>query len=103
MSTREQYSGKVTPVGNSKGVRLDAAFFKAHPEFSGEVRATVVGEGQVLLSTKASGRRRPSAEDPVMLGFLRFLEKQIAEHPELVEPADKAQLKRIAKLVEGVE
>lgn len=105
MSTREQYSGKVTPVGNSKGVRLDAAFFKAHPEFSGEVRATVVGEGQVLLSAKAPGRRKSAsaAEDPVMLGFLRFLEKQIAEHPGLVEPADKAQLKRIAKLVEGVE
>jgi hypothetical protein len=27
----EQYQGKVTPVGNSKGIRLDAAFFKAHP------------------------------------------------------------------------
>ena len=37
-SVVEKYSGKVTPVGNSKGIRLDAAFFKAHPEFEGEVR-----------------------------------------------------------------
>ena len=34
-SVVEKYSGKVTPVGNSKGIRLDAAFFKAHPEFDG--------------------------------------------------------------------
>ena len=44
----EKYSGKVTPVGNSKGIRLEAAFFKAHPEFEGEVRATVLADGQVL-------------------------------------------------------
>jgi hypothetical protein len=31
-AAQERYSGKVTPVGNSKGIRLDAAFFKAHPE-----------------------------------------------------------------------
>ena len=48
----ERYSGKVTPVGNSKGIRLDAAFFKAHPEFVGEVRATVLANGEVLLSAR---------------------------------------------------
>ena len=101
----EQYSGKVTPVGNSKGIRLEAAFFKAHPEFNGEVRATVLADGQVLLSAKSTGRRTAKGKevDPVMLGFLRFLEKEMAEHPELIEPADRKQLKRIGKLVEGVE
>lgn len=100
----EQYSGKVTPVGNSKGIRLDAAFFKAHPEFNGEVRATVLADGQVLLSTKnpSSGADTNQEVDPLMLGFLRFLEKQMAEHPDLVAPADQDQLARIAKLVEGV-
>ena len=101
----EQYSGKVTPVGNSKGIRLDAAFFKAHPEFNGEVRATVVADGQVLLSAKSTGRRTAKSKegDPIMLGFLQFLEKEMAKHPELIEPADRKQLKRIGKLVEGVE
>ncbi len=100
----EQYGGKVTPVGNSKGIRLDAAFFKAHPEFNGEVRATVLADGQVLLSAK--GMRRSSNNDdadPVMLGFLHFLEKQMAEHPDLIEPMDREQLARIGKLVEGVD
>lgn len=101
----EQYGGKVTPVGNSKGIRLDAAFFKAHPEFNGEVRVTVLADGQVLLSAKGSKRRssRNNDADPVMLGFLHFIEKQMAEHPELIEPVDREQLARIGKLVEGVD
>ena len=103
-SNSEQYNGKVTPVGNSKGIRLDAAFFKAHPEFSGDVRLTVLADGQVLLSAKNAVRRRAedSDADPVMLGFMQFLEKQMADHPDLIEPVDRAQLARIGKLVEGV-
>jgi hypothetical protein len=101
----ERYGGKVTPVGNSKGIRLDAEFFRAHPEFNGDVHATVVGDGQVLISAKPSkGRKAEDDEqDPVMLGFLSFLQKQMAEHPELIEPADRAQLARIRKLVKGVD
>ncbi|MDP2824844.1 MAG: type II toxin-antitoxin system PrlF family antitoxin [Sulfuritalea sp.] len=104
-SQSEQYSGKVTPVGNSKGIRIDAAFFKAHPEFSGDVRATVLADGQVLLSANNPVPRRPKKGeiDPVMLGFLSFLEKQMAEHPDMIEPVDRDQLARIGKLVEGVE
>jgi hypothetical protein len=100
-----QYSGKVTPVGNSKGIRLDAAFFKAHPEFNGEVRATVLGDGQVLLSaaSKRSASDKDQDVDPVMLGFLKFLEGQMTQHPELIEPVDRAQIRRIGKLVAGVK
>jgi len=103
-SPAEQYGGKVTPVGNSKGIRLDAAFFKAHPEFNGEVRATVLADGQVLLSAKNIVRRsaKDADADPVMLGFLRFIEAQMGAHPNLIEPADAQQLARIGKLVEGV-
>ena len=99
------YTGKVTPVGNSKGIRLDARFFKAHPEFDGAVRSTVLADGQVLLS--ANSRRRPvprdADADPVLQGFLGFLAKQMVDHPELIEPADRAQLKRIGKLIAGVK
>ncbi len=101
----EQYSGKVTPVGNSKGIRLDAAFFKAHPEFNGQVRATVLANGQVLLSA-ANPQHEDAFDadtDPVMLAFLQFLENQITRHPEQIEPLDQAQLARIAALVEGVD
>lgn len=104
-ATATHYTGKVTPVGNSKGIRLDARFFKAHPEFNGDVRATVLADGQVLLSAKSTRRRaaRDDDADPVMQSFLGFLEKEMAAHPELIEPADRAQLKRIGKLVAGVK
>ena len=105
-SIAEKYSGKVTPVGNSKGIRLDSAFFKAHPEFAGEVRATVLADGQVLLSARSSGKKKPKPgelDDPVLLGFLGFLEAQMAASPERITAANPAQLARIAKLVKGVK
>lgn len=99
----ERYAGKVTPVGNSKGIRLDAAFFKAHPEFNGEVRATVLADGQLLLSAKSGAARARAGEDPVVLGFLGFLEREMQAKPEDIVAADAAQLKRIGKLVAGVK
>lgn len=104
-SVVEKYSGKVTPVGNSKGIRLDAAFFKAHPEFNGDIGATVLADGQVLLSARSSGRKAKAGEteDPVLLGFLSFLESQMAANPAAITPADPAQLARIKKLVKGVK
>ena len=104
-SVVEKYSGKVTPVGNSKGIRLDSAFFKAHPEFDGEVGLTVLGDGQVLLSARSSRKKATGDEmgDPVLLGFLGFLEAQMTARPELITAADPAQLARIGKLVKGVK
>ena len=100
----EKYAGKVTPVGNSKGIRIDAAFFRAHPEFDGAVSATVLADGEVLLSAARRGKSARSAgnEDPVVLGFLRFLESQMTLRPDQIVAADGAQLARIGKLVRGV-
>jgi hypothetical protein len=57
------------------------------------------------VSAISSSRRavKGNEADPVMLSFLRFLEKQMTEHPELIEPADRKQLRRIGKLVTDVE
>ena len=100
-SVIEKYSGKVTRVGNSKAIRLDAAFFKAHPEFDGVVRATVLADGQVLLSARSSGTKTKVDEryDPVLLGFLGFLEARMTAHPDLTTAADPDQLVQIGKLV----
>jgi len=98
----EAYQGKVAAIGNSKGIRLDAAFFRAHPEFSGEVMATVVSDGHVLLSAKSQAKEE-NENDPVLGSFLTFLGKEMQEHPELIQPADKGLLAEIAELVDGVE
>jgi hypothetical protein len=106
MAIAEKFSGKATKVGNSKGYRIDSGLFKAHPEFEGDVQLTILGEGQALLSAArpAAGRKAAGEEsDPVLMGFLGFLERQMAAHPEDIVAADEAQLKRIAKLVKGVK
>ncbi|MGH8695841.1 MAG: type II toxin-antitoxin system PrlF family antitoxin [Burkholderiales bacterium] len=102
----QRYAGKVTRVGNSKGIRLDAAFFKAHPEFGGEVQATVLAEGQLLLSATTKGRTRgKTAEtvDPVVVSFLGFLERQMRAQPERIRPLDAKLLDGIGELVKGVD
>jgi antitoxin PrlF len=102
---QEQYEGTVVQVGNSRGMRMPAGFFNAHPEFSGKVRMTVVGDGQVLVSAAAPARRkaRDDEGDPVMASFLQFLDRQMTENPQDIVAADTNQLRRIANLVKGVK
>jgi hypothetical protein len=99
-----QYEGTVVQVGNSRGMRLPAGFFNAHPEFNGKVRATFVADGQVLISAQPApkGKANTPETDPVMDSFLSFLEVQMARHPEQFVPADAEQLGRIGALVAGV-
>jgi antitoxin component of MazEF toxin-antitoxin module len=101
---QEQYEGTVVQVGNSRGMRMPAGFFNAHPEFSGKVRMTVVGDGQVLVSAAAPAKRKAKDDegDPVMDSFLQFLDRQMTENPQDIVTADTDQLRRIAKLVKGV-
>jgi len=102
---QEQYEGAVVAIGNSRGMRLPAGFFKAHPEFNGKVKLTVVANGEVLVSAKSPMRRKSADDegDPVLAGFLRFLEKQMTEHPEDIVEADADQLRRIGRLVKDVK
>jgi len=107
MMKHQSFSGKSTSIGNSNGFRFDAALFKANPEFFGEVRATVLAPGQMLVSVVPTGAPVTEQQDPefnpVMQAFLSFLECQMTAHPELIEPVTEAQMAHIAALVEGVE
>ena len=102
---QERYEGKVVQIGNSRGIRLPAGFFKAHTEFADKVQVTVVADGAVLLSAKKAPQRKAKGDesDPVVTGFLRFLEGQMTRHPEDIVAADTDQLRRIGKLVKGVK
>ena len=102
---QERYEGTVVQVGNSRGIRLPAGFFNAHTEFAGKVQVTVVADGAVLLSAKKAPKRktRDDEGDPVVAGFLRFIEEQMIRHPEDIVAADADQLRRIGKLVKGVK
>ena len=102
---QEKYEGTVVQVGNSRGMRLPAGFFHAHPEFSGKVQVTVVADGTVLVSARPPSKRKPKDDesDPVVADFLQFMEGRMAEHPEDIVAADADQLRRIGKLVEDVD
>ena len=102
---RERYEATVVPIDNSRGMRLPAGFFQAHPEFAGKVQVTVVADGAVLLSAKPPPPRRKAKDDegdPVVASFLKFLGQQLTQHPEDIVAADASQLRRIGKLVKGV-
>jgi len=101
---QEQYEGAVVAVGNSRGVRLPAGFFRAHPEFTGKVQLTVVADGSVLVSAKPPAARKAERDesDPVLASFLLFVEGQMTLAPEHIVPVDAEQMQRIGKLVEGV-
>ena len=102
---QEQYKDIVVQVGNSRGIRLTARFFHAHPEFEGKVKVTVVADGAILVSAKPVAKRKSKDDesDPIVASFLKFMEKQMTEHPEDIVVADAAQLRRIGKLVNGVK
>ena len=102
---QERYEGTVVQVGNSRGMRLPAGFFHAHPEFSGKVQVTVVADGTVLVSARPPSKRKRKEDegDPVVASFLQFMDKQMTEHPGDIVAADADQLRRIGNLVEGVD
>jgi hypothetical protein len=63
-----EYRGKQTRTGNSLGFRFDAALFKSHPEFAGEVHAHVIAPGRMLVSlSKAGSKTDPYAVFRAML------------------------------------
>ena len=105
LKRQEKYEGTVVQVGNSRGMRLPAGFFHAHPEFSGKVQVTVVADGTVLVSARPPSKRKSKEDegDPVVASFLQFMEKQMTEHPEDIVAADADQLRRIGRLVEDVD
>jgi antitoxin PrlF len=105
LKRQERYEGTVVQVGNSRGMRLPAGFFHAHPEFSGKVQVTIVADGTVLVSARPTSKRKPKGDegDPVVASFLQFMDKQMTEHPGDIVTADADQLRRIGKLVEGVD
>lgn len=99
------FHATATKVGNSKGLRLDAALYRDHPEFaSGEYEVDVIAPGRLLV--RAAMRDEASAveeADPVLGAFLAFMEHQIAANPGMLTAFDPAQLALVASLVEGVD
>ena len=99
------YEGSVTTTGKSEAVRLDKAFFRAHPEFrqKARVRAQAIGEGHVLVSVAEPVISQADEVDPVVSAYLAFLETDMVAHPERLSPFSSADLAAARELTRGVE
>lgn len=97
------YHATATAVGNSKGLRLDAALFREHPEFaSGEFEVDVIAPGRLLIRAQPADMGE-DGDDPILGAFLGFLGNEIANRPDLVTALTAADQERAAELVEGIE
>ena len=106
---RATFKGTITTTGRSEALRLDKALFKAHPEFrqKARVRAHVIGPGSLLVTLEADDPLGVEAaneieRDPVVAAYLAFLERDLREHPERVQPFTEAELARLEALTKGV-
>lgn len=111
MSVIDKFKGKTTFAGNSKALRIDAEFFRAHPEFDigADIKVQPLGPGQALVSVARASKKslRPAARqgevDEVELAFLGFLTRDMTEHPEHIEPLSEELFARAKRLTRGVK
>lgn len=99
------FHATATKVGNSKGLRLDAALYRDHPEFaSGEYVVDVIAPGRLLVRANGPEETATKEEaDPMLGAFLAFMDQQMSLHPTQFTPIDRAQVALIEALVAGVE
>ena len=98
------FSGSITTSGKSDAIRLEKALFRLHPEFrqNAKVRAQVIAPGHALVSVVEDGTPSPDHEDPVIAGFLAFLEKDLLANPNRIEGLSKKTFDRAARVTKTV-
>jgi antitoxin PrlF len=106
---RAEFKGSITTTGRSEALRLDKALFKTHPEFKqrAKIRAHVLGPGSLLVTLESNADEdRPGSDsverDPVIAAYLSFLERDMGEHPERLQPFTEADIARIHALTRNV-
>jgi antitoxin PrlF len=98
------FSGSITTTGKSEAIRLDKALFRLHPEFrqKAKVRAQVISPGHALISVVEEGGVPAQEDDPVVMAFLAFVEKDLKEHPGRRTGLSKRSLARAVRLTKAV-
>jgi antitoxin PrlF len=97
------YTAKATTVGNSKALRLDRALFRAHPEFAtGDFKVSVLGPGAMLVTAAARPGGEQAETDPVLEGYLAFVEQQMLNRPECIRPLTTEAVRGLDTLLADV-
>ncbi|MGL5139348.1 MAG: type II toxin-antitoxin system PrlF family antitoxin [Beijerinckiaceae bacterium] len=103
---RTEFKGSITTTGRSEALRLDKALFKAHPEFRqrARIKASVMGPGCLLVTLDPEAVEEADAEaDPVVRAYLAFLERDMRDHPDRLQPITESLVERVTRLTNGVE
>jgi antitoxin PrlF len=103
---RVEFKGTITTTGRSEAIRLDKALFKAHPEFRqrARIKASVMGPGSLLVTLDPETVAEADAEaDPVARAYLAFLERDMLDHPDRLQPITEHFVERLRRLTHGVE
>lgn len=97
------YRGTITTTGTSEAVRFDKALFRQHPEFrqKAKVEAHVIGQGTLLVHVteeKVAERQ----EDPMVMAYLAFLERDAVENPSRIAPLSVDLIERAVEATKDV-
>jgi hypothetical protein len=97
------FTGSMGRAGNSRAFRVEAAFFKAAPEFAAaekKIRVDLIGPGKALVSVDVE----PAAgDDPVIGAWLSFLARDMRDNPQRMTSLSEAEATALEDLVKGVE
>jgi hypothetical protein len=96
------YSAKPARVGNSQGYRLDAAFFREHPDMAEACDVMPIGDGAFLLVRHAPAARRAPLVDPLATAYLAWLDAAMQRRPTLFQPLSAKEFALAEQLVAGV-
>lgn len=107
MPRTETYPATPARIGNSRGYRMDAALFQAHPELhQGQFEAAYLGTGTLLVRPRTTAAPealgRGEDADPVTAAYLAWTERAMTEQPELLRPMTLREFEVAEALVAGV-
>jgi antitoxin PrlF len=98
------YLGRAARSGNSQAMAFEKALFRAHPEFAeGRLEADYIGPGHLLVRALPDDEPATREDDPVLGAYLAFLERDMAAHPERIQPLSAELLARAHELVGHIE
>jgi antitoxin PrlF len=97
------YRGTITTTGTSEAMRFDKALFRQHPEFrqKAKVEAHVIGQGTLLVHV-TDEQAAEQQEDPMVMAYLAFLERDATENPNRITPLSGGLIERAVEATKNV-
>jgi antitoxin PrlF len=84
-------------------VETSPAPSKGRASQKAKVRAKVIAPGHALISVVDAQAPNTEEEDPVLMAYLAFMEKDMKAHPERIRPLSKRLVARVRRLTKGVK